>query len=84
MFVRTRKRGMDEPCRLGITVTKKIGNAVLRNRVKRLVRESFRRHKALFPAGLDVVFIAKPKAAAVEFQAVEREMEALCRKVFSR
>jgi ribonuclease P protein component len=45
--------------RLGITVTKKMGNAVKRNRVKRLIREFFRLNKALFPAEHDVVVMAK-------------------------
>lgn len=45
--------------RLGITVTKKIGNAVARNRVKRVVREAFRLHRDLFTPSVDIVFIAK-------------------------
>src|SRR4051794_36315682 len=45
--------------RLGVTVSKKVGGAVQRNRVKRLVREAFRRRKTLFPQGVDLVFIAK-------------------------
>jgi ribonuclease P protein component len=52
----------DERTRLGITVTKKVGNAVHRNRIKRCVRESYRQHRDLFPRGFDVVFIAKQGA----------------------
>jgi ribonuclease P protein component len=69
------------PTRLGITVSKKVGGAVVRNRVKRLLREAFRHRKALFPGGLDVVFIAKQVAASVELEDVLREMEKLCRKL---
>ena len=47
------------PTRLGITVTRKVGNAVTRNRIKRLVREAFRRNQVSFPRGFDVVFVAK-------------------------
>ena len=55
--------------RLGITVTKKIGNAVARNRVKRVVREAFRLHRELFTPAVDIVFIAKrgaPKLGLVD------------------
>ena len=48
--------------RLGITVTKKIGNAVVRNRIKRLVREWLRLH-GWVPTGWDVVVVAKDSAA---------------------
>jgi ribonuclease P protein component len=45
--------------RLGITVTKKTGNAVKRNRIKRLIREFFRLNKSLFPDDHDVIIMAK-------------------------
>jgi ribonuclease P protein component len=56
--------------RLGITASRRIGGAVVRNRAKRLVREAFRALSELFPAGLDlVVIVRKPlgdrKLAAV-------------------
>ena len=43
--------------RLGITASKKVGNAVMRNRCKRLVREVFRNNKARFPEHADVVVV---------------------------
>ncbi len=49
-------------CRLGITVTRRYGNAVKRNRFKRLVKESFRLNRALLPAGFDLNI--KPRTAA--------------------
>jgi ribonuclease P protein component len=49
--------------RVGLTVTKRIGNAVTRNRIKRSAREWLRQH-GWVPAGCDVVFIAKETAAA--------------------
>ncbi len=61
--------------RLGITVTKKVGNAVERNRVKRVVREVFRRNRALFPGSHDVVFIAKKGAPALGYAAVLSEVQ---------
>lgn len=55
------RRGEASP-RLGITVTKKIGNAVVRNRVKRAVREAFRAHAATLARGASIVVIARDGA----------------------
>lgn len=59
--------------RLGITVTTRIGNAVIRNRVKRLVREFFRRYKKMLPAN-DIVVIAKQGAEHLSLREVESEL----------
>ena len=60
--------------RLGITVTKKVAGAVGRNRVKRVVREVFRRNRHLFPAGCDVVVIAKSGAPLLGYDDVKAEI----------
>jgi ribonuclease P protein component len=67
-------RGDDAPARIGITVTKKVGNAVERNRVKRLVREVFRNERARFPVGCDVVFIARDGAPTLGYEQVLAEV----------
>lgn len=67
---------VDGPPRIGVTVTKKVGNAVQRNRVKRLVREVFRRERARFPMGCDVVFIAKDGAPDLRYDDVLAEVPA--------
>ena len=53
--------------RLGVTVSRKVGNAVARGHVRRRVREVFRQHKLWFPDGWDVVVIAKRQAAQATF-----------------
>ena len=70
--------------RLGLTVSRKVGGAVQRNRVKRLVREAFRRTKSLFPRGVDVVFVAKKQATDATFEQVSGEIEKLCGRYFKR
>jgi ribonuclease P protein component len=57
--------------RLGIAATRKLGNAVQRNRAKRFVREVFRRHKPL--AGLDVIVIPKREMLVADYQTVETD-----------
>jgi len=66
--------------RLGLVATRRMGNAVRRNRVKRLLREFFRRHQTGLPA-FDLVIMAKKGAAALEYHQVEEE---LGRLLFSR
>ena len=65
--------------RLGITVSKKIGNATTRNRIKRLVREGFRLNKGCLSTGMDYLFIAKKRAANASFEAVTDDYHRLFR-----
>ncbi len=64
----------DGPKQLGITVTKRVGVAVVRNRVKRLVREVFRLERHIFPEACQVVVVARPSAANLDFAAVRAEL----------
>lgn len=61
--------------RLGVTVTKRVAGAVGRNRIKRLVREVFRRNRALFPRRAEVVVIARRGADALDYAAVRGEVQ---------
>lgn len=69
------------PTRLGVTVTRRIANAVGRNRVKRVVREVFRRNRHMFPAGCDVVIIAKSGAPLLGYAEVEAELGRIRRRM---
>lgn len=62
--------------RLGITVSRKIGDAVVRNVVKRRVREIFRRDPRRLLPGHDVVVIAKAGAGQLSFAAIAAELAA--------
>ena len=63
--------------RLGVTVSKKVGNAVNRNRVKRRIRSFFRHSCGLLPEARDIVVIARKGAAALPAGAVDAELTAL-------
>ena len=62
--------GEQESSRLGISVHRKVGNAVRRNRIKRIVRETFRLHRDIFPQSSDIVFTVRPDFSLAGMAAV--------------
>jgi len=70
LFVRNGTDGT----RVGLTVSRKVGNAVIRNRVKRWLREAIRHQGDELPTGFDVVIVAHPQAADATFASVDAEL----------
>ncbi len=64
--------------RIGISVSKRIGNSVRRHYVKRRIREAFRRNKRNLPSGLDIICVARPLAAHATVDAAS----SFCKLVF--
>jgi len=60
--------------RLGISVSKKVGNSVVRHRITRLVRESYRLQEDIFNSGLDMVVIARVNAKGKSFHEISRAL----------
>jgi ribonuclease P protein component len=60
-------------CRLGLTVPRKVGGAVRRNRVKRLLREVFRHNRTRLEPRMDLVVNARPGIASRSLAELERE-----------
>jgi ribonuclease P protein component len=71
--------------RFGLTVSRKVGNAVVRNRVKRRLREILRRHRDLWPSpATEVVLIAYPTSADTTFEQLDAEVARALRFVSGR
>jgi ribonuclease P protein component len=70
--------------RMGITVSRKVGGAVVRNQVKRWLRECYRRGRSTLPRTVDFVVVARPAAADAGQAALCRELAALARRLGPR
>jgi len=65
------ERGQDQENRIGISVSKKVGNSVVRHRVKRLIKESFRTHLEWWRTGYDIIIIARQDAKDKDYHKIE-------------
>lgn len=59
---------------LGVSVSKKVGNSVVRHRVKRLVKECYRLHESIFNSGLNIVIVARAQSAFASYQKIESSL----------
>lgn len=66
--------------RIGISVSKKVGNSVVRHRVMRLVRESYRLHQQMFNSGLDMAVVARSGAKEAGYREIEAAFLHLAKK----
>jgi ribonuclease P protein component len=81
-FIEALERPDDDPARYGLTVTRKVGNAVERNRIRRRLREAIRVHSgADMVPGFDYVIVARRDLLSAPFDRIEAELSARFRKV---
>ncbi len=76
MYIRANGEGIN---RIGISVSKKVGNSVVRHRVTRLIREAYRLNRDCISVGHDIVFVARPLAADKNYHDIESSMMHLFR-----
>jgi ribonuclease P protein component len=79
-FLLFTRPGAHEFSRVGLSVGKKVGKAVTRNRVKRRLREIMRIRRPHFIRPTDIVLVAHPKAAGLTYAEMEGEVDKLLRK----
>jgi ribonuclease P protein component len=66
----------DQPeFRLGLSVSKKVGNAVTRNRIKRFIRQAFLENQTLLMQNADYVIIARPQSADLDYHESKKSLE---------
>lgn len=78
MYARRNREGIN---RVGVTVSKKLGNAVVRNRVRRRLREVYRLHESRFLPGWDIVVVARSRAVDASFPDLTRAYLTLANKL---
>lgn len=70
-------KSLDEITKLGVTVSKKYGNAVERARFKRMVREAFRLSRHRLPEGMDLIVSARKAAKSANSRQIQHQIETL-------
>jgi ribonuclease P protein component len=75
-----RRLPADSPSRVGVITGRRIGGAVVRNRARRLLRETFRLHQYDLAAPVDLVLVARPSIVGKPFMAVDKDFLTTLRK----
>lgn len=78
VYVHPNRRGRN---RLGVTVSTKLGHAVVRNRVRRRLREIFRLNQVGLAQGYDMILVARTRAVGAEYRELERAFLNVCGKL---
>ena len=78
IYTRPNRRGSN---RVGFTVTTRLGHAVVRNRVRRRLREIYRLHESELKPGADMVVVARGRSVNAAYRELERDFLAGCRKL---
>ena len=73
------KENSEDINRLGISISKKVGNSVERHYFKRCVKESYRLHEEMFNSGLDIVVLARQGAKGIKYSEIESALIHLMR-----
>ena len=80
MIANWRKLPAESTPRLGVVTSGKLGNAVIRNRARRLLREAFRRHQYDLTEPVDLVLVARASIKGMMFAEVEKDFLTTLRK----
>ncbi len=75
------RRNQTAQSRLGITTSKKVGKAVVRNRIRRRIRAIYRLHETELKAGYDLVIVARVRAATATYAQLEKDFLKLAKRV---
>lgn len=78
LYVLGNKQGVN---RLGITISRKFGKSVKRNRMRRLIKENYRVYEGFLKEGVDLVFVARKQDAMPGFNDIGREMKFLFKRL---
>ncbi len=75
------RRNREQHNRLGYTVSTKLGHAVVRNRVRRRLREIYRLNSRLFKSGYDIIIVARMRCVGAEYRKLEAAVLEACKKL---